>query len=80
MRINALAVDKDDNLIIGENTRIRKATPNGIVTTIAGNETEDFRDAVGTKAMFRYVAGRSIDNMGNIFVSDRFCIRKIAKQ
>ena len=80
MRINALAVDKDDNLIIGENTRIRKATPSGVVTTIAGNETEDFRDAVGSKAMFRYVAGISIDNMGNIFVSDRFCIRKITKQ
>lgn len=80
MRINALAVDKNDNLIIGENTRVRKATPAGVVTTLAGNETEDFRDAVGTKAMFRYVAGLSVDSKGNIYVSDRFCIRKMTKQ
>ncbi|MBK7290516.1 MAG: SMP-30/gluconolactonase/LRE family protein [Chitinophagaceae bacterium] len=80
MRINALAIDKDDNLIIGENTRVRKATPSGVVTTLAGNETEDFRDAIGSKAMFRIIRGLSIDSNGNILVSDGTCIRKMEKQ
>jgi hypothetical protein len=80
MRVNALAIDANDNLIIGENTRVRKATPAGVVTTLAGNETEDFRDAVGTKAMFRIIRGLSIDANGNILVSDGTCIRKMAKQ
>jgi sugar lactone lactonase YvrE len=80
MRINALAIDANDNLIIGENTRVRKATPAGVVTTLAGNETQDWRDATGTKAMFRGIYGLSIDSKGNILVSDWFCIRKMTKQ
>lgn len=80
MKINALVIDKDDNLIIGEESRIRKATAAGIVTTLAGTTTKDWRDASGSKAMFRNIGGLSIDNNGNIFVSDQFCIRKMTKQ
>lgn len=80
MLINALAVDKDDNLIIGEKSRVRKATPAGVVTTMAGNETDQWRDAAGTKAGFASIGGLSIDAAGNIFVSDQFCIRKMTKQ
>jgi len=80
MQINALTVDKDDNLIIGEISRVRKATPAGVVTTLAGNKTKEWRDAVGTKAMFRSIGGLSVDSKGNILVSDQFCIRKMEKQ
>lgn len=80
MRINALAVDAADNLIIGENTRVRKATPAGVVTTLAGNETEGWRDAIGTKAMFYGIYGLSIDSKGNILVCDGSTIRKMSKQ
>lgn len=80
MLINALTVDKDDNLIIGEKTRVRKATPAGVVTTLAGNESDQWRDAAGTKAGFASVGGLSIDAAGNIFVSDQYCIRKMTKQ
>ncbi len=80
MRINALAIDAADNLIIGENTRVRKATPAGVVTTIAGNETQGGRDAIGVKAMFWGIYGLSIDSKGNIFVSDGASIRKLTKQ
>jgi sugar lactone lactonase YvrE len=79
-KIQALTVDKDDNLIIGENTRIRKATPAGVVTTLAGSEESDWRDAAGAKARFRSVNGLSIDSKGNILVSDQYCIRKMTKQ
>jgi sugar lactone lactonase YvrE len=80
MEIDALAIDAADNLIIGEKTRVRKATPAGVVTTLAGNETQDWRDAAGAKAMFRGINGLSIDSKGNILVSDWFCIRKMTKQ
>lgn len=78
MRINALAVDKDDNLVIAEETRVRKATPSGIVTTIAGTANKDFVD--GKQAAFTNIQGISIDSKGNILVSDGACIRKISKQ
>ncbi len=80
MRINALLVDKDDNLIIGEDTRIRRASPAGVVTTLAGNENSEWRDAAGAKAMFRKIAGISIDSKGNMLISDQYCIRKMTKQ
>ena len=80
MQINALTVDKNDNLLIGEKSRVRKVTPAGEVTTLAGNKTSDWRDAVGAKAMFRNIGGLCIDSKGNILVSDQFCIRKMVKQ
>ncbi|MES2773082.1 MAG: SMP-30/gluconolactonase/LRE family protein [Bacteroidota bacterium] len=80
MKINALVMDKDDNLVIGEETRVRKATPAGVVTTLAGSETKDWRDAAGTNALFRHIGGLSIDSNGNILVSDQFCVRKLTKQ
>ena len=78
IRINALSVDKDDNLIVAEETRVRKVTPSGVVTTIAGTANKDFVD--GKQAAFSDVQGISIDSKGNILVSDGACIRKISKQ
>lgn len=80
LQIGALAIDKDDNLIVGESTRIRKVSPAGVVTTLAGSDEQDWRDAAGAKARFRSVKGLSVDAAGNIFVSDQYCIRKMVKQ
>lgn len=80
MRINTLVVDKDDQLLIGENSRVRRASPSGTVITLAGNETSNWRDATGAKAMFRKIGGISIDSRGNILVSDQYCIRKMSRQ
>ena len=79
-RINAIAVDNEDNIIIGENYRVRKATPSGVVTTLAGINEAQWRDAVGPKARFGMINGLSVDNKGNIFVSDSYCVRKMVKQ
>ncbi len=77
-RINALSVDKDDNLIVAEETRVRKVTPSGVVTTIAGTTNKDFVD--GKQAAFGDIQGISIDSRGNILISDGACIRKISRQ
>ncbi|NOT49922.1 MAG: hypothetical protein HOP10_01435 [Chitinophagaceae bacterium] len=80
LRINALAIDADDNIYVGENYRVRKITPAGVVTTIAGSNEPQWRDAVGAKARFGMINGLSTDSKGNIFAGDLYCVRKISKQ
>ena len=60
------------------NHRIRKMTPLGVVTTVAGS-IQGYSDGVGTLAKFFRPTGICIDNAGNLYVSDsgNFKIRKI---
>ncbi|WP_438422712.1 cadherin domain-containing protein [Aquimarina macrocephali] len=75
-----VAVDNDDNVYVtdGFNHRIRKITPAGVVTTFAGTN-QGFADGTGTQARFNTPEGITIDNSGNLYVTDRSnnCIRKI---
>jgi streptogramin lyase/ribosomal protein L27 len=67
-----LTVDADANVYVadsGDNS-IRKISPSGVVTTLAGSETQGFRDGVGTEAKFSSPSGIAIDAIGNIYVSD----------
>ncbi|MFT3980056.1 MAG: SMP-30/gluconolactonase/LRE family protein [Ferruginibacter sp.] len=80
MKIQALAFDEYDNLIVGETTRIRKVSPEGNVITIAGSKISDWKDGLGTEAMFNNIGGLCVDSKGNILVSDQFCIRKMTMQ
>ncbi|WP_159099281.1 MULTISPECIES: cadherin domain-containing protein [Aquimarina] len=75
-----VAVDNNDNVYVtdGFNHRIRKITPAGVVTTFAGTN-QGFADGTGTQARFNTPEGITIDNSGNLYVTDRsnHCIRKI---
>ncbi|WP_025664650.1 cadherin domain-containing protein [Aquimarina megaterium] len=75
-----VAVDNNDNVYVtdGFNHRIRKVTPAGVVTTFAGTN-QGFADGTGTQARFNIPEGITIDNSGNLYVTDRsnHCIRKI---
>ena len=75
-----VAVDNNDNVYVtdGFNHRIRKITPAGVVTTFAGTN-QGFADGTGTQARFSTPEGITIDNSGNLYVTDRSnnCIRKI---
>lgn len=67
---NGIAIDADDNLYVTDNTKIRKITPEGIVSTIAGVSRAESKDGDRTTASFLHPGAIAIDNKGNIYVTD----------
>jgi sugar lactone lactonase YvrE len=77
-----VALDGSGNLYVADqgNETIRKVTPSGVVTTIAGSPgVKGSVNGTGSAALFHYPAGIAVDGSGNIFVSEQqnFDIRKI---
>jgi len=77
-----LALDGSGNLYIAEftNCTIRKMTPAGTVTTVAGSHaSHGSQDGIGRQAQFYYPKGVAVDNTGNLFVADgnNHTIRKV---
>jgi sugar lactone lactonase YvrE len=77
-----LARDADGNLFVADyaNDTIRKITPDGIVSTIAGAVGIDgYVDGVGSAARFNGPTGVAADRFGNVYVadSDNYVVRKI---
>ena len=62
------------------NRNIRKITPTGIVTTLAGSTggQTGLTDGIGTSARFTILGGIVSDGLGNLFVSDQTAIRAIS--
>ncbi|MEU1465501.1 NHL repeat-containing protein [Streptomyces sp. NPDC005727] len=71
-----VAVDGDGNVYIADygNHRVRKVTPDGIITTVAGNGQAGFVSdggpAVATK--LNYPWGMAVDGDGNLYIADRY--------
>lgn len=68
-----LAIDGSGNLFVGEyhNQTIRKVTPAGVVTTLAGNPGQPgYLDGTGLTAQFNQPVGPVVDGSGNVFVAD----------
>jgi sugar lactone lactonase YvrE len=77
----ALTQDSVKNIYVADslNHRIRKITPEGVVTTLAGHGADSFTDGVGTAASFQLPADIKADSLDNLYVSDtrNHRIRKI---
>jgi hypothetical protein len=76
----ALATDGAGNVYIGARGRIRKVSPSGIISTIAGTGTFGFSGDGGpaTAAGLDLVQGLATDTHGNLYLSGGNRVRRIA--
>jgi sugar lactone lactonase YvrE len=78
---SGIAIDSSSNLYVADtgNNRIRKISPAGLVTTLAGSGETGRADGIGSAATFNGPIGIAVDSRGVAFVADTYsdCIRKI---
>jgi len=67
-----MAIDGSGNVYVADpgNNRIRKITPEGTVTTLAGSGTAGFADGAATVAQFKGPEGVAVDGSGNVYLAD----------
>jgi len=79
---SALAADRLGNLYVADtgNHAIRKISPDGSVTTLAGDGQAGDADGMGRAARFNGPVGVAVDRHGNVYVADTYNdrIRRIA--
>lgn len=73
-RPQGLALDSDGNLYVADtdNHAIRKVSPLGIVSTVAGSGASGFSDGTALEARFRFPVGLAIDSAGALYIADTF--------
>jgi sugar lactone lactonase YvrE len=89
---SGVTLDSAGNVYVADtfNHTIRKVTPTGMVTTLAGNasitnrlgqKTGGYADGTGNTALFRSPSGLAVDSTGCIFVADthNHTIRKVTQ-
>jgi sugar lactone lactonase YvrE len=89
-RLTSLAVDAAGNLFVGEEFyddpaadngawALRKVSPDGTISTAAGNTHDWAQDGnLATSGMIAFGGSTAVDGAGNLFITDNESIRKIA--
>jgi sugar lactone lactonase YvrE len=73
-----IVVDKAGNLYVTDAYTIRKITPAGEVTTLAGlHGYPGTTDGLGSEARFSWPSALAVDSGGILWVADRYAIRKV---
>jgi sugar lactone lactonase YvrE len=78
--IRSMVADNAGNLYVAEAHSVRKVSPGGAVTTLAGSSTGGSSDGKGAAAFFRFPSGIALDNAGNLLIADtdNATIRKLS--
>jgi sugar lactone lactonase YvrE len=76
-----IAVDKSNNLYVADFSKIRKITPDGVVTTLAGGDWPGDVDGQGSQASFEIPRDITLDAEGNLYVADGSAkVKKVTPQ
>ncbi|RXE85870.1 Ig-like domain-containing protein [Pseudoalteromonas sp. A757] len=67
-----VATDSNNNVYVADysNHVIRKITPEGVVTTLAGSGTAGSDEGTGSAASFNFPKAVTVDASGNVYVAD----------
>lgn len=81
VRIAGLSVDADGNLYVADNLTVRKVTPAGVVTTLAGNnDVSGTADGRGLDASFGQVGAIAFDGHDLVAVDvDQKTLRRVTR-
>jgi hypothetical protein len=68
----SVAVGTDDLLYIGDHCSVRKVTPDGVITTVAGSESCGYAGDGGPalSAKMGPLSGLAVDHAGNVYLND----------
>ncbi|HEY0955449.1 MAG TPA: hypothetical protein VGE36_11870 [Roseateles sp.] len=68
----AITRDAAGNLYVADSGAVRKITPAGMVSTLAGKANESGNvDGVGSQARFGLIVSMTVDGQGNVYVAER---------
>ena len=69
-----LTLDNEGNILVADewNHKIRRVTPNGIVTTVAGMGEIGLTNGEADEARFHFPWDVTVDNEGNVYVADGY--------
>lgn len=77
-----LAIDYLGNIYVVDsgNYKIRKISPDGTVTTFAGDGKQGYIDGLAKSARFRTIGGIAVDQSGNVYITETSSsvVRKIS--
>lgn len=79
--LNGLATDSAGNLYIADLIRVRKVSPTGVITTVAGGALGYSGDGgPATSAAFNLIQALAMDGAGNLYIADEgnLVIRKVS--
>ena len=71
-RVAGVAVDAARNIYVADQTRVRKITSDGLISTFAGGGTNANADNIpATEAMLNGTSGVAVDEAGNVYVTEQ---------